>query len=277
MSPSYAAPIDDLPPWRQRLVRALEHPRTQAGIIGLIVLNAITLGLETFPTVMAAAGALLHRIDAVLLAIFVAELALKLIGYGPRCLREPWNLFDLVVVGIALLPQSGPFSVLRALRVLRVLRLITKVPSMRAVVEALLAALPGMGSIAALLALILYVAAVMATMLFGAVAPEFFGSLPASLFTLFQIMTMEGWADIARTVMVERPMAWLFFVLFILASTFTVLNLFIAVIVNAMQSRVEQEREAHEGARDAALRQELSALHAEIRALRRELRSSGSD
>jgi voltage-gated sodium channel len=256
---------------RARVRRFVESRPFQRTIIGLIVLNAIVLGLETSPAVWAQWGTQLSLADRAMLAVFVVELLLRLFAHRAAFFRDPWSVFDLVVVGIALLPASGPLAVLRALRVLRVLRLVSASKSMRGVVGALLGALPGMGSITALLALVLYVAAVMATKLFGAIAPEYFGSLGGSLFTLFQIMTMEGWADIAREVMVEAPLAWVFFLAFILVSTFTVLNLFIAVVVNAMQEQVAEEMREEEDAHAAEAQAERAVMLDELRALRREL------
>ncbi len=226
---------------RARLGAFIEHPRTQAAIIGLILFNAVTLGVETSTRAMAAFGPALEIVDHTILAIFVVEIVLKLYAHGLRFFRSPWNLFDVVVVGIALMPSSGAFSVLRALRVLRLLRLLSIVPRMRFVVESLVSALPGLGSIALLLVLFFYIFAVMATRLFGADFPEWFGNLGASMFSLFQIMTLEGWADMAREVMELYPHAWLFFTVFILLATFTVLNLFIAIIVNAMQHAAHPE------------------------------------
>jgi voltage-gated sodium channel len=256
---------------RARVRRFVESRPFQRTIIGLIVLNAIVLGLETSPAVWAQWGTQLSLADRAMLAVFVVELLLRLFAHRAAFFRDPWSVFDLLVVGIALVPASGPLAVLRALRVLRVLRLVSASKSMRGVVGALLGALPGMGSIAALLALVLYIAAVMATKLFGAIAPEYFGSLGGSLFTLFQIMTMEGWADIAREVMVEAPLAWVFFLAFILVSTFTVLNLFIAVVVNAMQEQVAEEMREEEDAHAAEAQAERAVMLDELRALRREL------
>jgi voltage-gated sodium channel len=249
--------------WRARLAHFVESPRVQQFIVALIVINAVTLGLETFPQVTARFGGVLHTLDTALLAVFVVELVLKLVGHGFRFFRSAWNIFDLVVVGIALLPATGGLSVLRALRVLRVLRLVSAIPKMRFVVESLARSLPGLGSIGFLLMIFFYVFAVMATKLFGPEFPQWFGSLFGSMFSLFQIMTLEGWADIAREVMARHALAWVFFLTFILLATFTVLNLFIAVIVNAMQeptSPVEHERVA--SARD------IEALRAEITSLR---------
>lgn len=253
--------------WRTRLAAWLESPRVQAVIVGAIVVNAITLGLETSPAALARIGGLIQHLDTAILALFVLEIALKLVANGLRFFRSGWNLFDFAIVGIAVLPATGAFAVLRTLRVLRLFRLVSAVPQMRLVVESVFKALPGLGAIAALLALFFYIFAVMATRLFGADHPEFFGSMGASMFTLFTVMTLEGWPDIARTVMVTHPQAWFFFIAFILMATFSVLNLFIAVIVNTMQ----QQHEALVAQGKAELTPE-EALREEIRALRAELR-----
>ena len=253
----------------------LESRRFQYGITALIVLNAITLGLETSATVMAAAGPLLEGLDRIILAVFVIELLLKLVVYRTRFHKDPWNVFDFVVVGIALLPATGSLSVLRALRILRVLRLVSAVPSMRRVVSALLHAIPGMGSIIALLTLIFYVFSVMATNLFGAAFPDWFGNVGASAYSLFQIMTLESWSmGIVRPVMEVYPYAWGFFLPFILVTTFTVLNLFIGIVVDAMQSQHVAERDAEKAAEAALVERghsERGEILAEIRGLRQEV------
>lgn len=246
----------------------------QRVIIGLILLNAVTLGLETSASVTEAAGGALHVLDQALLWIFTAELLLRIYAFRARFFRDPWGLFDLVVVAIAWVPASGPLAVLRALRVLRVLRLISVVPSLRRVVEAMLAALPGMGSIVLLMSLIFYVFAVMATKLFGEGMAEQFGTLGASLFTLFQLMTLDDWANIVKPAMELQPYALLFFLPFIVVSTFVVLNLFIGVIVDSIQTLREQEPEGvHEQIARDRERREQAELLAEIRALREALKA----
>lgn len=217
-------------------------------ITALIVINAVTLGLETSKTAQREIGLFLHLADRFLLSVFTAELALRVVAYRGSFFKDPWNLFDLVVVGISWVPSTGGLSVLRALRILRVLRLISIVPSLRKVVGGLMAALPGMGSIVLLISLVFYVFAVMATKLFGDAFPLWFGDIGRSAFSLFQIMTLESWSmGIVRPVMDEFPLAWAFFIPFIICTTFTVLNLFIGIIVSAMQSEHEnaatQERE----------------------------------
>lgn len=257
---------------RARVGAWVESPAVQRFIVALIVLNAITLGMETSPPLRASIGYWLHAFDLVALAIFVVELLLKLFAFRGRFFRNAWNVFDLVVVGIALVPASGPFAVLRALRVLRVLRLVSMMPRLRFVVEALLAAVPGIAAIAGLMGLIYYVFAVVATGLFGPDFPVWFGSLGKSLYSLFQIMTLESWSmGIVRPVMEVHSWAWAFFVPFILIATFTMLNLFIAIIVNTMQSLHEEEKEQTLEAMRSLTAEEAAGLEAEVRGLRRDV------
>jgi voltage-gated sodium channel len=245
----------------------------QNTILTLIVINAVILGLETSPSVMQAVGRWIMLLDKIILAIFVAELALRMFVHRLAFWRDPWSVFDFSVVAIALVPATGPFAVLRALRVLRVLRMLTIVPSMRRVVGALLSAIPGLSSIALVLLLVFYVFAVIATHLFGALFPDWFGHLGRSLYTLFQVMTLESWSmGIARPVMEQAPWAWAFFIVFILFATFTMLNLFIAIIVNAMQTFQESE---HQSTLDSVAQVGQLAeqeLHQEVKFLREELR-----
>lgn len=277
-------------PWRQRLAERLERPRIQFLIMTLILINAVILGLETSSTMMQHWGGLLRRLDQIILGLFVVEIGLRFVAHGWRLLKDPWGLFDTVVIAIALVPASGPLAVLRALRVLRVLRLISIVPSMKIVVQSLLSALPGMGSIVALLSLVFYVAAVIATQLFGGAFPEWFGTLGASLYTLFQVMTLESWSmGIVRPVMEVYPFAWLYFVPFILIATFMMLNLFIAVIVDAIQNqreRIAAAKAIKSGASDEVQPEHhastLSGVHQEllleeVRQLREELGSLRSE
>jgi voltage-gated sodium channel len=256
--------------WRARLREWLESPVVTQSITALILLNAVSLGLDTSEVVRAHAGGLIRFLDTAILAIFVLELAAKLVAYGWAFFRSGWNLFDLAVVGIALAPAGEAFSVLRALRVLRLLRLMSIVPDLRRVVEALLRSLPGLGAIAGLLILLFYVFAVMATMMFGDRHEEF-ETLGRSLFTLFQVMTLEGWADIARRIMDESPLAWAFFVPFILVTTLTVLNLFVAIIVNSMQTLHDEDLKRDAGVagqQHGELVREIQALRSEIAELR---------
>lgn len=255
-----------------RLQTFIQHSAVQNFIIILILINAILLGMETSATIMDFAGPFILVLDKLILAVFVAEISIRLYVFRSAFWRDPWSLFDFIVVAIALIPASGPFAVLRALRVLRVLRLLTMVPSMRRVVGALLAAIPGLGSIGLMLLVFYYVFAVIATNLFGQSHPEWFGTLGQSFYTLFQIMTLESWSmGIVRPVMETFPYAWAFFVPFILVATFTMLNLFIAIIVSAMQSYSEAEHRETVEALHLTEQHIEKDLHHELQYLRSEI------
>jgi voltage-gated sodium channel len=259
---------------RAKVRQIVEAKSFQRTIMAVIVGNAVTLGLETVPNLSDRTLSLLHTLDTIALTVFVVELLAKFYVYRLGFFRNAWNVFDLLVVGVALVPAAGGFSVLRALRVLRVLRLISGIESMRRVVATLLAAIPGAASIVGLLALVVYVSAVMATSLFGPKVPQHFGDLGQSLWTLFQTLTGEAWPDIADDVIAEYPMAWIFFLIFILISTFVVLNLFLAVIVSAMESVKDAEEAEMEAAleeTEADIKAELALLRQEIRDLREQL------
>lgn len=261
---------------RKRIAEWVETPRFRYTILGVIGVNSITLGLETSPTVMSVIGTQLHILDDVILAVFVAELALRIYGHGLRFFRDPWGLFDFAIVAIALAPASEALSVLRALRILRALRLVSGVPRLRRVVGALLGAVPGIGAVAGLLTLIFYIFAVIGTKLYSEAFPQWFGTVGESMYSLFQIMTLESWSmGIVRPVMEVHPYAWTFFVPFIIVSSFTVLNLFIAIIVDSMQTMHEAERgetveEVTEGVAKV-LYAEGDMLAAEISRLREEV------
>jgi voltage-gated sodium channel len=249
------------------LRQIVDHPRTERIIITLILVNAVTLGLETSPSIMAEWGRVLHLIDQALLGIFIVELLARFLVKGRSFFKDPWAIFDCLVVGIALLPATGSLSVLRALRVLRVLRLITVIPSLKRVVGGLIAAIPGMGSIILLMGIIFYVFAVMGAKLFGGTAPEQFGSLGATLYTLFQVMTFDDWSGgIAKPLMEKHPYAIIYLVTFILLSAFMMLNLFIGVVVSALDD--ERAANAPKLLHDPG---EIPALMAELRAIRSEL------
>jgi len=221
---------------RARAGALADRPLFQNFILVVILFNAAVLGMETSRAAMAAAGPLILTLDRICLAIFVAELGLKLFARGPAFFRSGWNVFDFVIVGISLVPAAQGLSVLRAMRILRLLRVLSVTPSLRRVVEGLMTALPGMGSVFLLTGLIFYIGAVMATKLFGASFPDWFGTLGRSAYSLFQIMTLESWSmGIVRPVMEVYPQAWAFFVPFILVTTFVVINLVVGLIVNSMQ------------------------------------------
>ena len=248
-----------------RVAAWLDQDRVRNFILAVIIFNAILLGLETSKSVMSAAGGLIALLDRLCLTVFILEIALKLYAHRARFFRSGWNVFDFVIVGIALMPGAAGLSVLRALRILRVLRVISVAPSLRRVVEGFVTALPGMGSVFLLMALIFYIGAVMATKLFGDTFAEWFGTIGLSAYSLFQIMTLESWSmGIVRPVMEVYPFAWMFFVPFIMVTTFAVVNLLVGLIVNSMQdAHAEESNAATEDYRDGVLRR-LEAIEARL-------------
>ena len=264
---------------RERVREFVERDRFKNTIMTVIIINAVTLGMSTSEVLMASIGQVLHAIDTLALAIFVVELLLKFYAYRLDFFKSAWNVFDLIVVVVGLLPTGGGLSALRGLRVIRTLRLLSVVPQMRSVVQALLDALPGMGAVIIMISIVFYVFGVMATLMYGHAFDEWFGTLGRSLYSLFQIMTLESWSmGIVRPVMEQFPLAWMFFVPFIVVTAFSVLNLFIGLLVNTMQSAVEEEQrdEIHE--LQALVKSETDIvdahvleLHAELKALRREI------
>ncbi|WP_292292149.1 ion transporter [Marivita sp.] len=240
---------------RNKVAAFLDQAWVTNFIIGVILFNAVLLGMETSDQLMATAGPLIVALDSLCLFIFVVEIGLKLFAHGWRFFRSGWNIFDFVIIGIALVPATQGFSVLRALRILRVLRVISATPRLRRVVEGFITALPGMGSVFLLMALIFYIGAVMATKLFSDSFPEWFGDLGRSAYSLFQIMTLESWSmGIVRPVMEVFPWAWAFFVPFIMVTTFAVVNLLVGLIVNSMQdAHAEESNERTDAYRDQVL------------------------
>src|SRR5690554_3729713 len=195
-------------PWRIRLATLVESDVVTRTVVVVILVNALLMGLETHKPLMASAGDTIHLLDKICLAVFVVELAAKLAAYGLQFWRNGWRNFDFFVVAVALVPGAGPWAVLRSLRVLRVLRLLTIVPSLRRVVAAFLHAIPGLLGVIAVMVIIFYTGGVLATTLYSESQPEFFGDLQTSLYSLFQIMTLDSWhSQIVRPMVTEDPSA----------------------------------------------------------------------
>ena len=262
---SSGMPRPDPATLRGKVAAFIDRPLIRQGITGVILFNAVILGMETSGTIMATAGDVIVALDTLCLTVFVVEILLKLYAHRWNFWRSGWNVFDFVIVGVALIPGSGAFTVLRALRILRLLRVVSVTPSLRRVVEGFLRALPGMGSVFLLMGMIFYIGAVMATKLFQESFPQWFGSIGASAYSLFQIMTLESWSmGIVRPVMEVYPHAWAFFVPFIMMTTFAVVNLLVGLIVNSMQDAHHEEDTIKTDAyRDEVLRR-LEAIEARL-------------
>ncbi len=235
---------------RQTLGNIVDSTPAQRFIVVVLLVNAATLGLETSPAMMERYGVILLKLNETIPYIFVVEVGMRLIARGPRFFREGWNVFDVLIISISFMPSGQAFAALRALRVLRVLHVISLVPRMRYVIASLVRSLPQIGGIVALLVIINYITSVITTHLFGADFDELFGGVGASMLTLFQLMTLEGWAaEVVRPVMEKYPYSIFLFIPYMLMTAFAILNLFTAVLVDSMQvmqqtytiERTEQE------------------------------------
>ncbi len=226
----------------EKIVASAAFRRT---IITLILINAITIGMETYRGLKDEYGQLLHVIDRVILALFTLELLLRFLAARPTSnfFRDSWHWFDMAVVAAGYIPGSSFMTIMRLFRILRVLRAITVLPGLRRIVGALLKSLPSLGHIAVLLGLLIYVYAAAGTFLFGAYAPDRFGNLHVSILTLFEVITLEGWVGIMSEIRPHAPACWIYFVSFILFGTFVALNFFVGVIVNNLQAADQQEDE----------------------------------
>lgn len=258
-------------PWRARLARWIESPRIQWTTTAVILFNAILMGMETSRSLMSDFGGTLKLLDKLCLVYFVIEIAIKLSVYRLAFWRNGWNCFDFAVVAIALMPGAGIWGVLRSLRVLRVLRLLTVIPQLRRVVAAFMHAIPGLAGVIALMSIFYYTFGVLVTTLFAEAFPEWFGSLGKSFYTLFQIMTLESWSmGIVRPVMATFPWAWAIFIPFIVVATFTILNLFIGIIVSTMQELADLAEPQNQD--NATLAATLDRMEKDLAALKTQLK-----
>jgi len=257
---------------KQTIQTLVESSKFQNFIMALIILNGITMGMETSKSLALKYDILFSLFNTIVLSIFTIEIILRIFVYKTSFFKDPWSIFDFIIVAISLVPTSAGFEIFRVLRVLRLFRLITVVPQMRKIIVALLSVLPGIGSIAALLTLFFYIFALMATQLYGEAFPQWFGTLGDSFYTLFQVMTLESWSmGIVRPIMELYPLAWVFFVPFIFMSTFIIVNLIIAIVVDAMNEMNTEEEEAivqEIQSSDDTMQQEILNLRSDIQELK---------
>ena len=283
--------------------RIAQSPSFRSFIIGVIVFAGVLVGVETSPAMVQQHGSLLKSLDHGVLGIFIAEIAVKMGAEGRqpwRYFRDPWNVFDFLVVAACFLPMSAQYvTVLRLARLLRVLRLVHVLPRLQLLVSALLKSIPSMAYVTMLLGLLFYVYGVAGTFLFAGNDPVHFGTLALSLLTLFRVVTLEGWTELLYTQMygcaqfgyadtpalctqsTAMPLpAVLFFCSFILLGTMIILNLFIGVIMNALQEAHEEAQHQAQARAEAAgtartldediadLEQQLGAMQAQLARLR---------
>lgn len=251
----------------KKLKAFVESSIFQNVILAIIVFNSILMGVATSQEIMASpVGPVLTIADYVCLGIFVIEILLKIIVYNKDFLKEPWNIFDLLIVVISLVPNMQAFSAFRALRVLRVLktlrslrvlRMVSGFKKLRIIATSILDSIPGILWTGLLLLIDFYIFAILGTTLFGPSFPDWFGSIGKSFYTLFQVMTLESWSmGISRPVMEVFPWAWAYFVPFVITAAFIVMNVVVGIVVNAIGETTDKIA-AEDMARAAEIKKRL--------------------
>jgi voltage-gated sodium channel len=248
-----------------RARRIADSPHFQHFILGVIVVAAIIVGVETSATLTARYSAVIVALEVVIQTIFVVEIVIRLLACWPRPMAffaNGWNVFDFSVVAASLLPQAGAFAmVARLARLMRVTRLVSAFPELRLIIGTMVRSIPSMGHVIMLLGLLLYVYAVVGFHFFRDADPAHWGTLGAALLTLFQMLTLEGWVEIQAAVITAHPWAWLYFGSFVFVAVFVVVNLFIAVVINNLESvKHEQQIEANRGSGHHELLETIEAL-----------------
>lgn len=250
----------------------------QQGTLTVIVANAVLIGVETSPALWDRYGDVFTVLNTAVQAVFVVEIAVRLFAFAPRVHRfffDGWNVFDFAIVALSLLPAAGPLAtVARLARLLRALRVVSALPELRLIVATMLRSIPSLANVIVLLGVILYVYAIVGVHLFGGVDPGNWGSLPRAGLTLFEILTLEGWVDLMNTSMPATRWAWVYYVSFVVLAVFVVINLFIAIVINNLESAKRDERGPEDpgaealAVRLAGIRDELEAIESALRAAR---------
>ncbi len=257
---------------RKQLTKFIENKYTQKFILFVIIFNSILLGMMTNNALMSRYSNILNLLCNVCVWIFTVEIAIKLYAYKKQFFKDGWNIFDFIIVLISWVPTGGVFSsfrVFRILRTLRALRLITQLEKLRVIVQAIIDSIPNVGWASVLLLVIFYIFAIMGTTLYGQDYSVEFGSLGKSMFTLFQIMTLEAWADIARDIMAKYPLSWIYFISFILVSSFIVMNVIVGVVVNAISEISEDVKREKE---KKILKDQKTELEVELYNLKQQIK-----
>jgi voltage-gated sodium channel len=248
-------------------------------IISVIALAAILVGIETFDEFAAEHHELFVALDRVLLAIFTAEIAIRIIAYGSRpwdFLKDPWNVFDFATVAIFYLPFVGSHvAILRLARIIRMMRLIRAVPGLRLLVVALIHSLPSIGYIGLLLLGQVYVYAIVGNLLFGPSDP-YFDNVAVAMQTLLQVVTFDDWAAIMRA-QDNQVVSTIYFVTFILTGTMIILNLFIGVVMDGFSVARAQFAAEEREAIVAAVAQEANDVEDELERIHQQLTTLTND
>ena len=261
--------------------RIVSAPSFERTIIGLILLNGLILGMETSPSLVNQYGNLLHLGNQLILAVFIVEAALKMAALAPqvsRYFQDGWNIFDFSVIVFSLVPATGQFAMIaRLARLLRVVRLISTIPELRLIVSTLVRSIPSMLHVMTLMGVIFYIYAITGYQLFHDHDPTHWRSLGISVLTLFRVVTLEDWTDVMYTAMDFHPMAWIYFVSFVVLGTFVVVNLFIAVVINNLdEAKAERLHELQTPISQEELLKDLRETQKTLRRLEERLERARS-
>jgi voltage-gated sodium channel len=260
-----------------RLARLVDSERFAMAIAAVIVVNAIVLGLETYPSVMAAYGDALILLNETCFAIFVVELVLRLASYGRNIgafFRSGWNVFDLIVIGAVFIPGvREQAQLLRLLRLARIVRLVRYLPDARILILTVVKSIPSLFSVVVLTLLLLFVYGMVGWSLFGAALPEQWGTIGRSMLTLFILLTLENFPTYLEQAEAVSPYAVVFFVTYVLMAAFIVFNLLIGIVIGSMERARESDaaRAAEQPEADPGNSASDEALVMQIRALRKDL------
>jgi voltage-gated sodium channel len=266
-----------------RCRRIADSPRFQSFIMGVIVANAVTLGLGTYDF-SSGVDSLLLTLDDVFLGIFVVELAIRIAAFGRRpqdFFRDGWNVFDFVVIGLAFLPGLREnATLLRLARLLRVVRLVTVMPDLRILVRAMARSIPPITSLALLTVLLIYIYGMVGWILFHTEDPEQWGNIGEAMLSLFQILTLENWPQYLEAGQAIYPASWIFFVSYVLLASFLVINILIAIIINSVEEVHEAERaelDAELAESDGSIADRLGEIRHALDKLETQLAEGGGD
>jgi len=247
----------------------------QLFIVLVILANAVTIGIDTYPAMALQYGSLIYMFDNIFLGIFIVEIILKMISFGKRpweFFRSGWNTFDFIIVAAALIPGlQGQSTLLRLVRLLRVLRLLSALPGLQILVMALMNSIPRIAQMAMLASLLFYIYAVIGVSLFSEHDPEHWATLHISLLSLFRVLTLEDWTDLMYTAMELYPMAWIFFVSFVLLSTFVIFNMLIGIILNSMDEARITVNEEHEDESTKDIIAQLNTMQETLASMKRNI------
>ena len=236
----------------QLCARIADSTRFQSFIIAVILANAIVLGLQTYEAIEHDAGDVLVTLDHVFLGVFVVEILIRLLAYGPHLrgfrdfFREGWNVFDFVVIGAAFMPGLREnATLLRLIRLLRVVRIVSVLPDLRVLLRGMVRSLLPIATMGVVGILLLYVYGMVGWILFHEELPDQWGTIGDSMLTLFVVMTLENFPQYMEEATAVHPQAWIFFVSYVLVASFLVINVLIAIIINSIEeARRDQALEA---------------------------------